>query len=103
MTSSPSKSGTAANTAATSTLEASGKKGLMAYVQKWDKPWMILCLLFFVTAALGLPVLWYSRSFSQPAKIVVSIIVIIYTMIIFACFGAIMYWCYLQISRALSI
>jgi hypothetical protein len=45
-----------------------------------DNPWLILLTLFFVTAALGLPLLWISRAFSAPAKIIVSIVVLIYTV-----------------------
>jgi hypothetical protein len=47
-----------------------------------DNPWLILLLLFFVTAALGLPLLWISRAFSAPTKVVLSIVVLIYTVVL---------------------
>jgi hypothetical protein len=45
-----------------------------------DNPWLMLLVLFFVTGALGLPFLWISRGFSGPAKVVLSIVVLVYTV-----------------------
>jgi len=47
-----------------------------------DNPWLILAMLFFVTAALGLPILWLSRGFSAPAKTILSIVVLAYTVVL---------------------
>ena len=47
-----------------------------------DNPWLIVAMLFFVTAALGLPLLWISRGFSPAAKVILSIVVTIYTVVI---------------------
>jgi uncharacterized RDD family membrane protein YckC len=45
-----------------------------------DNPWLMLLLLFLVTGALGLPLLWISRGFSTASKFVLSIVVVIYTV-----------------------
>ena len=37
-----------------------------------DNPWFMLVMLFFVTAALGIPFLWMSRGFSTLAKAVLT-------------------------------
>ena len=44
-----------------------------------DNPWLMLAMLFLVTGALGLPLLWISRGFSAASKFVLSIVVLIYT------------------------
>jgi hypothetical protein len=65
--------------------------------QSWrelvDNPWLMLAMLFFVTAALGLPLLWISRGFSTPWKIVVTIVVLLWTVLVFWVFFLIMAWC----------
>ena len=63
-----------------------------------DNPWLILGMLFFVTAALGLPLLWFSRAFSAPVKIVLSITVIAYTVLILWLFTLVMMWCWGRIE-----
>ncbi len=50
--------------------------------QALDNPWLMLVMLFFVTAAFGIPFLWLSRGFSTPAKIVLTAIVLVYTVLI---------------------
>ncbi len=50
--------------------------------QALDNPWLMLAMLFFVTAALGIPFLWMSRGFSTRAKVVLSIVVLVYTVLI---------------------
>jgi hypothetical protein len=60
--------------------------------QAIDNPWLMLVMLFFVTAALGLPFLWISRGFSKPAKIVLSALVLLYTVLILWAFVAFMSW-----------
>ena len=65
-----------------------------------DNPWIVLALLFFVTAALGLPLLWISRAFSAPMKILLSIVVMLYTLLLLAVFWLIMAWCYGRITEA---
>lgn len=66
-----------------------------------DNPWVMLGMLFFVTAALGLPVLWMSRGFSLAGKIVVSVLVIAWTVLILWLFWLVMVWSYTRIVDAL--
>lgn len=63
---------------------------------------LVLALLFFVTAALGLPVLWKSPAFSPREKIVWSVIVTIYTAVILWLFARVMWWSYTRIQDALG-
>lgn len=58
----------------------------------------VLCILFFVTAGLGIPLLWRSPAFSHKERIVWTIIITIYTSIIFWIFYEIMAWSWSQIS-----
>lgn len=62
----------------------------------------LLGLLFFATAALGLPLIWKSPKFSRPEKIVWSIAVTIYTVVILWVFCAIMWWSYSRIAESMS-
>jgi len=64
-----------------------------------DNPYLILGMLFGVTAALGLPFLWVSRGFSTTMKVVWSIVVILYTLLLFWVFWLIMAW---SISRIMN-
>ena len=67
-----------------------------------DRPWFILCLLFFVTAILGLPLLWISRGFSRTWKIALSVIVTLYTALLLWGFWRIMNWSVSRIMDSLS-
>jgi len=58
-----------------------------------DNPWLVMAMLFFVTAALGLPVLWISRGFSMLAKVVLTIVVLAWTALVLWVFWLIMAWC----------
>ena len=51
-----------------------------------------LLVLFFVTAALGLPFLWMSRGFSLVSKIVLTLAVLLWTALVFWVFYLIMAW-----------
>ena len=42
--------------------------------------WVVLVMLFFVLGPLGLPLLWKSPHFSQPVKIGLSVLVIVFTV-----------------------
>jgi hypothetical protein len=66
-----------------------------------DRPWLILGLLFFVTAALGLPLLWISRGFSLAWKIVLSVLVTLYTALLLWGFWWIMNWSVSRIMESL--
>ena len=67
-----------------------------------DRPWFILCLLFFVTAILGLPLLWISRGFSLAWKIALSVVVTLYTALLLWGFWWIMSWSVSRIMDSLS-
>jgi hypothetical protein len=67
-----------------------------------DNPWVVLTLLFFVMAILGLPVLWKSRGFSVLAKIGLSIVVALYTALLFYLLYLLFVWCWSQIGPALG-
>ena len=47
-----------------------------------DNRWAVLGILFLVTAALGIPLLWCSRAFSWRGKALLTILVIAYTALI---------------------
>ena len=66
-----------------------------------DNPWLVLATLFFVTAALGLPVLWMSRGFSRASKIVLTVVLLLYTALLLYGFWIVMVWCYLRIVNSL--
>ena len=50
--------------------------------QHLDKPWIMLAVLFLVTAGFGIPFLWQSRAFGTFGKVVLTIIMIAYTALI---------------------
>jgi hypothetical protein len=63
-----------------------------------DNPWIMILVLFFVTAVLGLPFLWISRGFSAFSKIVLTIAVLLWTALVFWVFYLIMAWCWSQLE-----
>lgn len=67
-----------------------------------DQPLPVLLLLFFVTGFLGLPVLWISRGFSPTMKVVWSIVVTIYTLILIGCTAAVLWWAWSQALEGLQ-
>ena len=64
-----------------------------------DHPYAVLGLLFFVTGFLGLPVLWMSRAFTPTMKVVLSIVVTIYTLLLIGCTIGVLWWVW---SKALE-
>jgi len=58
-----------------------------------DNPRVLIAILFFVTAATGLPFLWMSRGFSLASKIVLTILVLIWTALVLWAFYLVMAWC----------
>ena len=73
--------------------------------QSWreaiDNPWLMVVMLFLVTAALGLPFLWMSRGFSTLSKIFLTIAVLAWTALVFWLFWLVMVWSYTRIVDAL--
>ena len=66
-----------------------------------DNPWAIIGLLFFVTLILGIPLLWMSRSFSTPVKLLLTVIICAHTALVVWGFWLIMVWSYGRIVDAL--
>jgi cytochrome c biogenesis protein CcdA len=64
-----------------------------------DNPWAMLVGLFLVTGALGIPLLWLGRAFSTPVKVLLSVLVTLYTAAILWLFWIVMVWCYHNISE----
>jgi hypothetical protein len=67
-----------------------------------DNPWLMIAMLFLVTAALGLPFLWISRGFSTVSKVVLTILVVAWTVLVLWLFWLVMVWCYGRITDALG-
>jgi len=74
--------------------------------QSWrdviDNPWLMLAMLFFVTAALGLPFLWISRGFSTLSKIVLTIVVLAWTALALWLTWLVVVWSLTRIEDALA-
>jgi hypothetical protein len=67
--------------------------GNQGWRQVVDNPWLMIAMLFLVTAALGLPLLWISRGFSPLAKVLLTVAVLIWTALVLWVFYLIMAWC----------
>ena len=78
--------------------QTTNPRGFFEQIKVLDRPIYILLILFFVTLFLGLPALWYSRSFSPGSKIVVTILVLIWSAFVFWLFWLFMAWCYREIT-----
>lgn len=63
-----------------------------AWRRALDNPWLMLAMLFLVTAFLGLPFLWMSRGFTTFWKVIVTIAVLLWTALIFWLFWLVMLW-----------
>ena len=66
-----------------------------------DNRWIVLAGLFLVTGALGIPFLWIGRAFSTRMKILLSIVVTLYTALLLWLFWLVMLWSYHRISESL--
>jgi hypothetical protein len=66
-----------------------------------NNPWLVLGLLFFVMAALGLPILWMSRGFSRLSKLVLTVVVLLYTAALFYAVWLVLLWSYHRVVDAL--
>ena len=66
-----------------------------------DNPWLVLVMLFLVTAALGLPFLWMSRGFSTLGKIILTIAVLAWTALALWLTWLVMLWSYTRVVDAL--
>lgn len=66
---------------APSVVKSEPPSGIERFV---NSRWTILLLLFGVLGVLGLPLLWVSRGFSGKEKLIWSIVVTIYTLVLLA-------------------
>jgi hypothetical protein len=66
-----------------------------------DRPWPLVGILFFVTLALGIPLLWMSRAFSAPMKLLLTIAVCVHTALVFWGFWLVMNWAYQRVIDSL--
>lgn len=67
-----------------------------------DNPWFIIGLLFLATGALGLPLLWRSRGFSSVSKVVIGVVVTIYTILLIALAAWAVMWAWGNVQDALE-
>ena len=50
---------------------------------KWyHNVWFVLFLLFFVLGPFGLPLVWKNQKFSRPLKLVLTVVMVLYTLFI---------------------
>ena len=77
--------------------------GLVGFLRRYDTWWSVLLVLFCVTAACGLPVLWASRAFRPPGKVFWSVMVVIYTLALFWIFYVVMAWSISRILEAFAV
>jgi len=70
-------------------------------VRALDNPWVVLALVFFVFAILGIPLIWISKGFSTWAKVALSVVVTLYTAALLWGFWLIMQWSYQRVIEAL--
>jgi hypothetical protein len=66
-----------------------------------DRPWALVGVLFFVTLALGIPLIWMSRAFSVPMKLLLTIAITVYTAVVFWGFWVVMSWAYHRVMDSL--
>jgi hypothetical protein len=66
-----------------------------------ENPWMVVAVLFLATGALGIPLIWMCRRFSTIVKILLTVVVTIYTAFILWLFWLIMVWCYQRIVESM--
>jgi hypothetical protein len=62
---------------------------------------VILAMLFLVTGALGLPLLWLSPAFNATEKVIWSLVNLVYTLMLIGICVAICYWAYSQVMLSI--
>lgn len=68
--------------------------------QLLHNPWVMLGLLFLVTGALGIPLLWISRAFSTWTKVLLTVVVTVYTALLIWGVWLVMVWAYYRVFPA---
>lgn len=87
--------GAAAQAVETSGADQKKSGGLRKYI---DNPWVILAFMFGAAMVLGLPFLWKSRGFSTLGKVFWTIVVTLYTILVFWLVWQLMQWCWGRIA-----
>ena len=90
------------NASSTESTTPTSPRKSSAWREVADNKWVVLALLFFVMGFLGLPLLWASRAFSRGTKIWLSVVVILYTLALIGCTGAVLWWSYQSISESFA-
>ena len=67
-----------------------------------DNPWAILGFLFGAALVLGLPFLWKSRGFSPLGKAVLTVVVTLYTALVFWLFWLVVSWSWARVAGSLG-
>ncbi len=66
-----------------------------------DNPWIVMGLLFFVFAVVGVPLIWISKAFPTWGKIVLTIVVTIYTGLLFWGCWLVVLWSYNRVIHSI--
>jgi hypothetical protein len=66
-----------------------------------DNPWLLVSVLFGVTAVLGLPLLWQSKAFTWRGKLSLSLAVIAWTGLLVWLCALVLQWSYARIVNSL--
>ncbi len=64
---------------------------------KLNSRFAVLCILFLVTGAIGIPLLWVNPNFSRTEQVFWTLIVSLYTLSLLAVFGGVIWWVYRQL------
>ena len=70
-------------------------------VRALDNPWIVVALCFLVFAAFGIPLIWICKGLSTWMKVLLTILVTVYTVLLLWGFVLIMLWSYHRIVEAL--
>jgi hypothetical protein len=54
----------------------------------------VLSILFLVTGAIGVPLLWMNPNFSRTERVLWTVVVSLYTLSLLAVFGGVVWWLY---------
>jgi hypothetical protein len=66
-----------------------------------DNPYVVLAVIFLVTGALGIPLIWMCRAWSPAVKVLLTLTSVAYTVLILWLFWLVMLWCWGRISASL--
>ena len=85
------------------TTSPSNERAVPAKVVAPPEPrWVVLVMLFVLMGALAVPMLWRSPHFSQPTKVVLSIVAFIQTAVVLVVLALVLAWFIGQISATLG-